>query len=180
MAISTGFADGWTPDERTPPVAGLCHAVVTNVMENGDGKSSDMIIEFEVVAHSVPMQEGTIHREYCPKKMKMMWLIHRLAVAIGLITVEQQKEHQKNGTAPEYDFESCIGRHVMIGLQDEEYEGKVRVKAAGRYYHPDNSRCVKWPKNISMLTAAGHDVKSQETAKSSAPALPDDAFNGVV
>lgn len=180
MAISTGFADGWSPDERTPPVAGLCHAVVTNVMENGDGKSSDMIIEFEIVAHSEAGQEGTIHREYCPLKMNMMWLIHRLAVALQLCTVEQQKEWQKAGTPPSYDFNSCIGRHVMIDLQEEEYDGKVRVKAAGRYHRPDNSRCVKWPKNVAMLKASGWAIEAPAPAiKPAAPAAADDVLNGI-
>lgn len=181
MAISTVFQEGWSPEERSTPAAGRTHAVLTNVMEDGNGKSTDAIFEFEVLASSTPGQEGTVYREYVAKKSSMMWMFHRLAEALQLATVEQQKEWLKNNTPPSYEFSDAVGRHVLIDLQDDEYEGKVRVKSGGRFYRPTYPRCANWPKNYAALKNAGYDITSPSDAKTTPPsASVDDVLNGVV
>lgn len=175
MAINTEFDEGWNPDRADPPAPGRYHVAIVALDENG-GKRNEMVVDFEVLSGTVEGQSGRVQREYFQKTIKAMGRIHQLALACGMVTVEQLKAWKEAGTPPTYDFEgTAIGRQLMIELTEEEYEGKKRVRCGFSMFRVDDPKCASWPKNAKFLADAGIKVPDAK------PAVDDKAmFEGVV
>lgn len=185
MAFEAPVETGWNPDGFNGPAAGRYHAVVVKVDEDG-GERGEMIVDFEVLAGSTPNQEGLKHREYFQKTIKAMSRIHTLAIALGMITPDELKRCQAEGRAPSYDFEAQKGKHLCIGITDEEYNGKMKQKVNYEMFRIDSQKVANWPKNVGMLKQAGITLPEPKPAApatatgSSAKAAPAIDLAGVV
>lgn len=166
MAFEVPVND-FDPEKYDTPAAGRYHLCVDDVEEDG-GEKGEMIVHFEVVAGTVPNQEGKKIREYFAKSAKAFGKIHQLALALGMVSAEDLKRMKAEGRSPTYDFPGQIGQQLHGDLQEEEYNGKKYVKIGYRLYRIDDPRCASWPKNAGMLKQAGIVV----------PPVPPPASNG--
>ena len=169
MAFEAPIDNGWNPDGFNSPAAGRYHVVVAKIDEDG-GEKGEMVVDFEVVAGTTPNQEGLKHREYFQKTIKAMSRIHTLAMALGMITPDELKRCQAEGRSPSYDFEAQKGKHLCIGLVDDEYNGKVRQKANYELFHIASQKVANWPKNLGLLAKAGINLPAPSAAPVSTPA----------
>lgn len=176
--------DNFDPDKFDQPAPGRCHMLVDHVDEDG-GDKGEMIVDFEVAAHTVPGQEGKKKREYFAKTPKAFGRIHQLAIALGMISSDQLKQLKAQGKSPNYDFPAQIGKQCHIDLQEESYEGKTSLKAGFRIYRIDDPKCAAWPKNAGMLKQAGIIAPPVPAAPATAasgasPAMKDVNLAGIV
>ena len=168
MAFEAPIDNGWNPDGFNGPAAGRYHVVVAKVDEDG-GEWGEMVVDFEVLAGTTPNQEGLKHREYFQKTIKAMSRIHTLAIALGMITPDELKRCQAEGRSPSYDFEAQKGKHLCIGITDDEYNGKVRQKVNFDLFRIDSAKVANWPKNVGMLKHAGITLPDPKSAATPAP-----------
>ncbi len=154
--------DEFNDDGFNEPAPGDFHMQLVAVDEDG-GNKGEMICDFEVLAGSTPNQESKVHREYFQKTMKAFQRIHQLAVALGMITVDQIKELKAAGKSPTYDFPAAVGKQLCMGVIDDVYEGKHRNKCNFQMYRVDDEKVTSWPKNAAMLAKGGYVVKAPAT-----------------
>jgi len=146
--------DNFNPDGFRFPAPGDYHVQLTHVDEDG-GKQGEMICDFEVLAGTTPNQEGKSHREYFQKTMKAFQRIHTLAVALGMVTVDELKKLKAANKSPVYDFPAAVGKQLCMGLVDDVYEGKHRTKCNFQMFAVADEKVATWPKNSAMLAKAG-------------------------
>lgn len=183
MAFEAPLDPGYNPDGFNGPAKGRYHVMLVKCDEDG-GEKGEMICDFEVLAGTTQNQDGLKHREYFQKTIKAMGRIHSLAIALGMITADELKAMQARGQSPNYDFESKAdksnGAQLCIGLEEEEYNGKVRVKANFNLFHLTNPKVADWPKNAGMLAKAGISIPAKSASgsgQSSAPAASGAGIN---
>jgi hypothetical protein len=174
VAFEVPIAEDYDPDFQgiDAPAAGKYHCYIARLDEDG-GKKGEMVVDYEVLAGTTPNQEGKVFRDYFHKTIKAMGRIHQLAMALGLVTAEQIKDAKARGQALTYHFaETAEGKHVMLDLYEEEYQGSMKTKCGYAIYSVTDPKCSGWPKNLGMLKAAGIDVPgpSANGAAAKAPA----------
>lgn len=102
-----------------PPAPGRYHVVIKHVDESFQ-KADAVIVEFEILAGTVPGQEGMTHTERLWMKDGNSTDQHlRFALVAGII---------QPGTEAEVSFQHAVGRQMVIGLDkrkskkdDKEY-----------------------------------------------------------
>lgn len=161
MAFEAPIQQDYDPEKTMlGPAAGKYHVCIVKVDEDG-GKNGEMIVDYEVLAGSTPGQEGLVHRDYFSKKIKAMGRIHQLAMACHMITAQQINDLKEKGQSPSYDFvNDAVGKHIHVDLQDDEYNGKIRVKCGFGIFAVDDPKVASWPKNHGMLKSAGIAVEA--------------------
>ena len=171
MAIETFVDSKYDPDQFDSPAPGRYHVAVVKVDEDG-GTDGSMIVDFEVLAGTVPGQEGKSQREYFQKTKAAMGRIHGLAVALGMVTKEQLMQAKATGANLLYEFENQVGKQLHLDLQESTYNGKTRVKADFRIYKIDDPKCANWPRNAGMLAKAGIKLAAPTAPPATGGATP--------
>jgi hypothetical protein len=136
------------------PKPGRYHVQVQQCDESG-GKKGEMTVRFEVLAGTVPDQEGKTHLEYFSKTPAAAKRALMFAVACGLTTIDELKQCKGAGKNPVIHFSDAVGRQLCIGLEEDEYEGKKRNKVDFRIWATDAPEAKDIPKNAGMLAANG-------------------------
>lgn len=138
------------------PKPGLYHVQIQKLDENG-GKNGEMTVRFEVLSGTTPNQEGKTHLEYFTKSAKAAKRALTFAVACGLTTIDELKAQKAAGKNPVIHFADAVGRQLCIGLEEDEYQGKKRVKVDFRLWALDSPEAADIPMNKGALSgmAAG-------------------------
>jgi hypothetical protein len=85
----------------------------------------------------VPNQEGQVHKDYFSKTTKAAGRMYTLAIATGLITLDQFQAAKKAGQSMTIDFMQAVDRQLCVDLHEEEYQGKTKTKAGFGLYRVD-------------------------------------------
>jgi len=158
------FGNDYDPDRMEgfdSAAPGKCHLEVTHVDENAVSKGSgnpQMIVDFEVLAHSEANQEGKTHREFFPWTAKAENKALQFAVAVGLTTIEELKAIKEAGKNPVIDFNAAVGRQMLGKLVEEEYpkdSGKMTTKLNYNLFHVDSPKHRDYPRNQGKLNELG-------------------------
>jgi len=168
-------------DGFNPVAAGLYHVEINSVDENSGKNDDTMVVDFEILAGTTANQEGKTYRDYFGKdtegQLKRALI---LAVASGLLSPDELKQHKDAGTNPSVDFETLApGRQLCIGLEDETWEGKTRAKMGFKMFAIDSEPAGDIPMNKGKLAQLGNVTTA--TAAPAAAAAPgsEDAFDNV-
>jgi len=155
------FGTDYDPDKMEGfdnPAPGKCHLEITRVDEDSISKTSgnpQMEVDFEVLAHTIPNQEGKNHREYYSWTAASEKKALQLAVACGLTTVDELKALKEKGRGPVIDFNMAVGRQILGKLTEEKYEGKMKVKLNFDTYPVHSSKHQDFPRNGGKLSELG-------------------------
>jgi len=152
---------------------GRCHLLVNAFNEYGEPKSGSHVVECEVLAHDDPEQVGKTFKDFIPdpaRNGKAVFRLVEFSVGAGLLTREEIKQHQRDGTAPEIEPKDSEGRQLFALLVEEEYNGKTntKVKDGRGYFRIDDPKAADFPRNAGMLKQAG----SAGATKTAATANP--------
>lgn len=155
------FGSNFDPDKMdgfSNPEPGKAHFQVTRVDENAVSKNSgkpQMIVDLEVLAHTIPNQEGKTHREFFPWTADAEQKALVFACAVGLTTVDELKAKKAAGKPPVIDFTLAEGRQFLGELRESEYEGKKSVKLDFRMFHLDSPKHKDFPRNQGKINELG-------------------------
>jgi len=170
------------------PAAGFYHFQVTNVDEEG-GNNGEMIVDAEVLAGSVPNQEGTSQREYFTKSASAEGRALQFAVAVGLTTVEEIEAAKNSRQNLSINFKLAEGRQFVGEVRDDEYNGKIKQKLDFRMYPLDSPAAARVPKCEGMLQQhadaaddpfGGPQVPDEAPGTQDATDPPADPFGGLL
>jgi hypothetical protein len=145
------------------PKPGFYHVVIKHVDESFE-KFDKIVIDFEVLAGTVPNMEGREVSEFFACSDKAISRLQRLALCVGLL----------NPGEPDRDveFTDAVGRDLVIEVEDSEYEKmedgkKVKKKKTALTYlgmwSTGNKEVADVPKGKL------EDGGNQPTTQSSAP-----------
>jgi hypothetical protein len=137
------------------------------------GKSSEHIVEMEVVAWSVTAQDGSqpdvgkpfTHRIFTDtskgewQAAQLTAQLAQLAMAVGLITPDQLDAMIKGGASPELDLATRCSEGIPVFIEltaesNSKDETKKYINVAKRgtaIYHVGDPRCKGWPTNQGVL-----------------------------
>lgn len=154
------FGTGFDPDRMDgfdEPAPGRAHFEVVKVQESAMSKGGkpQMVVDLEVLAHTVPNQEAKTHREYFPWTAEAEQKALQFAVAVGLTSVDELKAKKNAGQAPVIDFNLAEGRQFLGELKEEEYEGRKSVKLGFRMYPLDSPKHRDYPRNQGKINQLG-------------------------
>jgi len=172
---------------------GRYHLAIVDCDEDGmrlGGKNNkgEMVVEFEVLAGSVPNQEGLRHRSYFTKSAAAAWKILRLALAAGLITADEVEKCKAESRFPLIEFERDLkGKQMFAELVENTNpnNGKVSARIEGGMFNLTSKQVenkIRWPRNEAMILKSGvkmpelkaSDKKPQEKAADKPAAKPDE------
>lgn len=149
--------------------AGKYHVIFRDFDEDG-GDKGEAIATYEIVTGTTPGQEGCLHKDYMSKSGKAFGRFHALAIALGITTDDEVKSRKERGESAVYEFTEAIGKHLFIILEDDEYQGKAKVKLGySDMFHPSSPKVRTWPRNEKAMKAAGHDIGAAVEAAKPAP-----------
>ena len=95
------------------PLPGRYHVVVKHVDESFE-KFDKIVIDFEVLAGTVPGMEGREVSEFFACSEKSLPRLQRLALCLGLLTPGEPDR--------DVEFSEGVGRDLVIEVEDSEYE----------------------------------------------------------
>lgn len=170
----SGIDDSKIDDIDTGPQKvepGRCHVRVEHFGE-GEAKGGDHVAKFEVLAHDNPKMVGRIHTEYFSSKSAAVWRVLRLAVVTGLISKAELRRCKESGDDPEIDLDAMPGRQLFIELEEEEYDGKkkIRISGGGEMLSLDDERAAGYPRHQKMLYRAPNKPKAKAEKPAEKPA----------
>lgn len=149
------------------PVAGKCHMMIQDI-DTHEGTDDAMTVDYEVIAHEKPDQEGKTIRDYYYKKGQkadsQKELIRRMicfAVATGLTSEEELRRLKAEGKKPKINFEAAVGRHVCLEVREETYQGKKKSKCGFDVFGLNDPKAEKFPK---LFAAVGNASVSSQAA----------------
>ena len=126
---------------------GRYHTVVKAVDESFSKFPEAVIVEFEILAGTVPGQEKKTHREFFSTKGKAIDRIKRFAMVTGLIGPNERKQ---------VNLSDALGHQLVIEIIDEEYQGKTRSKVSYvGMWSPDHKEVADVPKDKAFLALHG-------------------------
>jgi hypothetical protein len=131
---------------------GSYHVEVHKVDEEG-GTKGEMVVYYEVLAGTVPNQEGEIHRDYYSKTAKAQGRMITFAIACGLITLEEWQAAKKTKEPMTIEFENAVGLQLCVDLFEDEYQGKTKTKCGFGLYRLDDKKVADKgiPLNMEMV-----------------------------
>jgi hypothetical protein len=138
---------------------GRAHLEVKEFQEYGEPKSGSHVAVCEILAHDDPEQVGKTFKDFIPdpaRNAKAVFRLVEFCVGTGLITREEIKQHQANGTAPEVEVTNSNGRQFFAVLVEEEYNGKTntKIKDGRSYLRVDDPKAAEFPRHPAMWTRA--------------------------
>ncbi len=197
MSLSFDFSQ--TPDDPTKihegggsrPSPSRCMVVITKFDQFGGANGSAHVLEYEIVASTVPDDVGKTHDEliFHQDKTGKGWPMRRmtcLGMVTGLFNANDVKRWKDTGTNPDIDMTKIVGRPMMIELveeQDANKPGKTYIKIGGiglAMYHLLDPRVKDWPKNASLYNRLANTVGQWivSESKAAAPAAKPPATAG--
>jgi len=164
------------------PLPGRYHAILKDAQENVSKAGNPQCqVEFEVLAGTMPGQEGKTITAWLSYSEKAQDQLIRFAIVTGLL---------KPGDANrEIDFTQAVGRQLVIEVEEREYEGKKKASVAYMgFWSVGNQEVAEVPKNEQALAYAagqgnasggnGSGAQPQQQATSPAPPVQTDAPAG--
>lgn len=135
---------------NSTPLPGKYHALVKDVDETeAITKWNSVVVDFEILAGTVPGQEGKVIREFFPadaSKPKGLERLKRFAMSIGLLGA---------GEAKDVPFREGVGRQLVIEVETNTYQGKTRNRVSWAGIWPLGHGEVRdVPRDAQMLAAA--------------------------
>lgn len=151
-------------DFSEPPPVGKYHVSCVGFVE--ENEKGNMELQLEVLAGTVPNQEGRVKKMVWFQSTKMARWFHRLAIQGGLITQKELDALKAKGEFASYDFEKLVGRQFMVEItEDKGDDGTVYERIQPWHiWSPDDPKCAKWPKNEKFLKKGGYTVTSSGKA----------------
>ena len=139
------------------PNPGHGMVLITNWDEFGGANSQAHVLHFDIAAWSNQEDVGKSYKENFffedktgkghPNRRFMA-----LAVAAGLITVEELKAAREKKVSPDIDFSKLIGRPIMVVLEHAEGKKFLNVGEIGlAMYHIHDPKIATWPKNTGLV-----------------------------
>jgi hypothetical protein len=101
------------------PLPGRYHAVVKHVDETFE-KFDKVIVDFEVLAGTVPDQQGRELSEFFSCTEKAIPRLQRLALCLGLLTPGEPDK--------DVEFTEAVGRDLVIEVEENNYTDKKTGK----------------------------------------------------
>lgn len=146
------------------PLPGRYHVMVKDVDETEAlSKWESIVMTFEILAGTIPGQEGKTLREFFSVKETAAKRLNLLAMVTGLLSLGEKREVR---------FSEARGRQLIIEIEEQEYQGKKRARVpwAGlwRLDHPD----VKDVPRDAAMTRMASQATAQPTSNAAAPATP--------
>lgn len=160
MAIDIPF-DGIDPDavggyDTVAP--GLFHGKVVNVIEEY-GDRGNMVVDVEVLRHSVSNQIGKVHREFFTKDLSKETFRRKFlafALATELTTVDEVKQLAAHGKSPSIEYTHAVGKQVVMKMEENDYNGKVSTRMSwDSVFHPAHKKANDCPLDMAAINAAG-------------------------
>lgn len=105
------------------PDAGRYHVIINDVDESFE-ESNSIIVEFRVLAGTVPNQTKKTLKEYFSVSDKALPRLMRLGLASGFIP--------PNDPPKERNFEEAISRQLVVEIEDHTYEKNGETKKTRR------------------------------------------------
>jgi hypothetical protein len=141
------------------PLPGRYHSVVKVAEEKTNGKTGNQQVEvtFEVLAGTMPGQEGKEMIGYFVVTEKNIKQLQCLATVLGLLRPGQSDT--------DIDFAVSRGRQLVIEVIEDVYEGKKREKLAYMGFWSVNHRDVAdVPKNAEAMAYLSQQSAAVATA----------------
>jgi len=140
--------DPENPDDR--PVPGKYHVLIQSVDDADPEKS--ITVDYEILAGSVPNQEGKTGREYLSRSPKAAKRVALFSVATGIADIKAMIEAKRNGTPYSLDLGKAEGRQCVVELvKKDQY-----VNWSFQGVWPVDDEAVKdVPKNEGMIGQTG-------------------------
>jgi len=104
------------------PLPGRYHVVVKNVDESFE-KFDKVIVDFEVLAGTVPNQEGRELPEFFSCTDKAIPRLQRLALCLGLLTPGEPDR--------DVEFADAVGRDLVIEVEENNYKDRSGKEVNG-------------------------------------------------
>lgn len=140
------------------PLPGRYHVGILNVDESFTKFKEAIQVDFQVLAGTVPNQEGRTHKEFFSTKGRAVDRLRKFAMVTGLIGPNERKN---------VEFASARGRQLIIEIEDQEFEGKKYRRMTFMGMWPIGDESVKdVPVNAKAIPPKG--VKA-EAAVAAAP-----------
>jgi len=142
------------------PQAGTYHALITRAEDSPEKFPDKVIMDFEILAGTLPGQEGTRLTEFFATTPKAIPRLTRLAMCLGLLGPQEKKN---------IDFAKAERQQCVIEVEDTEYTKKgaseptktVSISYFG-FWSVGNKAVANVPKNEKFL----EHVPNQKGAES--------------
>jgi hypothetical protein len=149
------------------PLPGRNHVIVKHVDETFE-KFDKVIVDFEVLAGTVPNQEGRELPEFFACTEKAIPRLQRLALCVGLLRPGEPDR--------DVEFTEAVGRDLVIEVEENNYKDKtgkevngVRVGYLGMW-STGNEAVADVPKGkLEGSDDGGNQAATQPTTQSTAP-----------
>ena len=184
FAFNSGAAGG-----RPSPGCGLVQIIGWSEYTGANGKAHEL--ECEIIAWPNADDRGKTFTEliYHEDRSGKRWPQKRmacLAAVTGLLTPGMVAVAKSNGTTVSPDMAQLPGRIMFVELIEEPWQSdpnKTSLKIGGAgmaWYHVDDPRCIRWPKNDGVIAAKrsliGHlhqdELVQPKTKPAQRPAAP--------
>ena len=157
FAFNSGAAGG-----RPSPGCGLVQIIGWSEYTGANGKAHEL--ECEIIAWPNADDRGKTFTEliYHEDRSGKRWPQKRmacLAAVTGLLTPGMVAVAKSNGTTVSPDMAQLPGRIMFVELIEEPWQtdpNKTSLKIGGAgmaWYHVDDPRCIRWPKNDGVIAA---------------------------
>lgn len=164
FSFNSGAAGG-----RPSPGCGLVQIINWSEYTGANGKAHEL--ECEIIAWPNADDRGKTFTEliYHEDRSGKRWPQKRmacLAAVTGLLTPQMVAAAKANGTPVAPNLAQLPGRIMFVELIEEPWQSdptKTSLKVGGAgmaWYHVDDPRCVRWPKNDGVISAKRHLVGS--------------------
>lgn len=187
--VRMGAQDVTSEDEvggNSRPLPGRYHATINGVKflaKDGQGKNEEVpedeaekiVVTFEVLAGTVPGQDGREIQEYFAVTDKAIARLKRLALCVGILKPQEAEK--------DVQFSQAQDRQLVIEIEENSYEkdGKtidgVRVAFMGMW-SVFNQAVSDVPKNKDILKMVKEDgsvdVSTSKPSKQSKPSAEDE------
>jgi len=149
-----------SPDDlqRRGPAPGRYHVMILDADESG-ARGNAVIVDFEVLAGTIPGQEGKTFQEWFSLSPKAMPRLQRLALVAQLLAPGAPEQ--------EVEFEAAVGRELVVELEENSYTTRngdkrtsTRISWMG-LWAPDHPDVADVPRGKAIMPAGESDGGSQ-------------------
>lgn len=131
------------------PVPGLYHILIQGIDEGGE---KSVIVDYEILAGTVPGQEGKTGREYLSKSPKAMKRIVLFALAAGVTTMDELIKAKQAKVNPKINLQAAVNRQICIELYKNGQYTNITFEG---FWNPTDEKAKDIPKNSGMLATVG-------------------------
>lgn len=150
------------------PVPGKYHVMIKSVDESFTTHPNAVVVDFEVLAGTVPGQEGKSLYTYFSTSERAQDNLIKLAMITGLLHPDEEADVR---------FSDAIGRSLIVEAVEEEYQGKKRVKVGYlRMWSVGHADVNSVPISQDYLIAAKQATSTAQEPQPAGATADDDAW----